>query len=129
LDIATISHVINYDIPETADTYIHRIGRTGRAERDGDALTLVTGEDTATIRDIERALNARIERRTVAGFDYNAPAPVANEFQRAPMPPRGARPNTPRPAAQRGAPQRPAQQGSSNARNRVQREPRAASSR
>jgi ATP-dependent RNA helicase RhlE len=133
LDIATISHVINYDIPETADTYIHRIGRTGRAERDGDALTLVTGEDTATIRDIERALNARIERRTVVGFDYNAPAPVANEFQRAPQAPRGTRPNTPRATVQRGAPQRPAQrpaqQGASNARNRTQREGRAANSR
>ena len=129
LDIATISHVINYDIPETADTYIHRIGRTGRAERDGDALTLVTGEDTATIRDIERALHARIERRTVAGFDYDAPAPVANEFQRGPMPPRGGRPNTPRPTAQRGVPQRPAQQGASNGRNRAQREGRAAGSR
>ncbi len=85
LDIATVSHVINYDIPETADTYVHRIGRTGRAERDGDALTLVTREDAATIRDIERTLKAPIERRTAAGFNYDAPAPVANEFQRAPL--------------------------------------------
>ncbi len=86
LDIATVSHVINYDIPETADTYIHRIGRTGRAERDGDALTLVTGEDAATVRDIERTLKAPIERRTVTDFDYSAPAPTANEFQRPAMP-------------------------------------------
>ncbi len=82
LDIATISHVINYDIPDTADTYIHRIGRTGRAEREGDALTLVTSEDGATIRDIERTLKAPIERRTVADFDYSAPAAVHNEFHR-----------------------------------------------
>jgi len=86
LDIATISHVINYDIPDTADTYIHRIGRTGRAEREGDALTLVTGEDAVTIRDIERALKAPIERRTLPDFDYAAPAPVHNEFQRGPKP-------------------------------------------
>ena len=86
LDIATISHVINYDIPDTADAYIHRIGRTGRAEREGDALTLVTSEDTATIREIERALKQPIERRTVAEFDYTLPAPVHNEFQRAPQP-------------------------------------------
>jgi ATP-dependent RNA helicase RhlE len=89
LDIATISHVINYDIPDTADAYIHRIGRTGRAEREGDALTLVTSEDTATIRDIERALRAPIERRTVPNFDYSAPAPVLNEFQRGPRPQQG----------------------------------------
>lgn len=82
LDIATISHVVNYDIPDTADTYIHRIGRTGRAERDGDAVTLVTSEDTATIRDIERALGAKIERRTIDGFDYTAPALSANEMAR-----------------------------------------------
>lgn len=86
LDIATVSHVINYDIPETADTYIHRIGRTGRAERDGDALTLVTNEDGLLIRDIERALKSPITRRTVPGFDYNMPAPIANEFHRDPRP-------------------------------------------
>jgi ATP-dependent RNA helicase RhlE len=90
LDIATISHVINYDIPDTADTYIHRIGRTGRAERNGDAMTLVTSEDTATIRDIERALGARIERRTVAGFEYDISVAPANEFHRATPPLRRA---------------------------------------
>ena len=77
LDIATVSHVINYDIPDTADAYIHRIGRTGRAERDGDALTLVAAEDAPIVRDIERALKQPITRRTLAGFDYNAPAPPA----------------------------------------------------
>lgn len=104
LDIATISHVINYDIPDTADTYIHRIGRTGRAERDGDAMTLVTGEDTATIRDIERTLRAAIERRKVEGFDYNAAAPVVNEFQRPPQQ-FGSRGGQPRAQAQRSAAQ------------------------
>jgi ATP-dependent RNA helicase RhlE len=88
LDIATVSHVINYDIPDTADTYIHRIGRTGRAEREGDALTLVTGEDTLMIRDIERALKAPITRRTLPDFDYAVPAPVHNEFARGPQPQR-----------------------------------------
>ena len=86
LDVATISHVINYDIPDTADAYIHRIGRTGRAEREGDALTLVTGEDTVTIREIERALKAPIERRTLRDFDYSVAAPVQNEFARGPRP-------------------------------------------
>jgi ATP-dependent RNA helicase RhlE len=71
LDITTISHVINYDIPDCATTYIHRIGRTGRAERSGDALTLVTHEDKALLRDIEKILGRPIERRVVKGFNYD----------------------------------------------------------
>lgn len=73
LDVTAISHVINYDIPDTADAYIHRIGRTGRAERSGDALTLVTADDRAIVRDIERALGEPITVRRVEGFDYGAP--------------------------------------------------------
>jgi ATP-dependent RNA helicase RhlE len=117
LDIATISHVINYDIPDTADAYIHRIGRTGRAEREGDALTLVTGEDAATIREIERALKQPIERRTVADFDYTLPAPVHNEFQRGPQPQRGQAhaAGQPRPERSRTE-QRPSQRGSAGPR-------------
>ncbi|HEY3289161.1 MAG TPA: DEAD/DEAH box helicase [Anaerolineae bacterium] len=76
LDIATITHVINYDIPDTPDAYIHRIGRTGRIEHAGDAMTLVTSEDNATVRDIERTLGKQIERRTVEHFDYKSPAPA-----------------------------------------------------
>jgi len=70
LDIASISHVINYDIPDCADTYIHRIGRTGRAEQTGEALTLVSVEDSEIVREIERSLGQRIETREFAGFDY-----------------------------------------------------------
>ena len=88
LDVETISHVINYDIPDTADTYIHRIGRTGRAEREGDAVTLVTKQDSAIVWDIEKALGAPIERRKLEDFDYNTPPPSADEFKRAPMAPR-----------------------------------------
>jgi ATP-dependent RNA helicase RhlE len=75
LDIESVSHVINFDIPDTVDAYIHRIGRTGRAEREGDAFTLVTPEDNGMVRDIERALKKPIERRKLEGFDYAAPAP------------------------------------------------------
>jgi ATP-dependent RNA helicase RhlE len=77
LDIATISHVINYDIPDTPDAYIHRIGRTGRAERNGDALTLVTADDHAIVRDIERALGESLPVRRIEGFDYGAPTAAA----------------------------------------------------
>ncbi len=85
IDVSQISHVVNYDIPDTPEAYIHRIGRTGRAARSGDAFTLVTGEDTAMVRTIERTLNATLERRTVDGFDYSVPAPRKDvEFARPP---------------------------------------------
>jgi len=70
IDIALISHVINYDIPGTVEAYTHRIGRTGRAAQLGDAFTLVTRDDMQKVRAIERVLNAPIERRTLADFDY-----------------------------------------------------------
>jgi len=72
LDVESISHVINYDVPDTVDAYIHRIGRTGRAEQEGDAFTIVTPEDNDMVRDIERALGQKIARLTVEGFDYSA---------------------------------------------------------
>lgn len=89
IDVSQISHVINYDIPDTSEAYIHRIGRTGRAARSGDAFTLVTSDDTAMVRAIERVLRGTIERRTVEGFDYSVPAPHREvEFVRPPRPPR-----------------------------------------
>lgn len=85
IDVTQISHVINYDIPNTTDAYIHRIGRTGRADRNGDAYTLVTGEDTAMVHAIERVLGSSIRRRTIDGFNYNITAPRKEvEFARAP---------------------------------------------
>jgi ATP-dependent RNA helicase RhlE len=75
IDVSTISHVINFDIPDTADAYTHRIGRTGRVDRTGDAFTLVTQDDEGEVRAIERLLGARIERRTLAGFDYDRSPP------------------------------------------------------
>ncbi len=85
IDVDQISHVINYDISDTPEAYIHRIGRTGRAERSGDAFTLVTGEDTATVRAIERILGTPLKRNIIDGFNYNVPAPWKNtEFSRLP---------------------------------------------
>lgn len=72
LDIESVSHVINYDVPATPEDYIHRIGRTGRAERTGDAFTLITPEDDDQVRAIERVLRKPIERRELEGFDYAA---------------------------------------------------------
>ena len=91
LDIDSITHVINYDMPDTADAYIHRIGRTGRAQRTGDAFTLVTDEDKDMIRILERIMKAPLERVTLPDFDYSPPppprsAPHHREGQRPPRP-------------------------------------------
>jgi ATP-dependent RNA helicase RhlE len=75
LDVEGISHVINFDMPATADDYIHRIGRTGRAERTGDAFTLVTPEDKDMVRDLEKIMGKALLRQVLDGFDYKAPAP------------------------------------------------------
>ncbi|HTB81492.1 MAG TPA: DEAD/DEAH box helicase [Opitutaceae bacterium] len=70
LDIAGVSHVINYDVPENPEDYVHRIGRTGRAQNTGDAFTLVTEDDVRDARSIERFVGAAIERKKVEGFPY-----------------------------------------------------------
>jgi ATP-dependent RNA helicase RhlE len=75
LDVEGISHVINYDVPEHAEDYVHRIGRTARAEADGDAITLVTPDDEAMIYRIEHLLGHKIERNTLPDFDYDVPTP------------------------------------------------------
>jgi ATP-dependent RNA helicase RhlE len=100
LDIAQISHVINYDIPDTVDAYTHRIGRTGRAARTGDAFTLVTPEDNDMVRDIERALKSKLERVKLPDFDYAArderpPAPARPQFGRGPGASHGPRAQRP----------------------------------
>jgi ATP-dependent RNA helicase RhlE len=69
IDVSQISHVINYDMPDTADAYTHRIGRTGRMARLGTALTLVTKDDLPMMRTIERLLGRSLEQRRLAGFD------------------------------------------------------------
>jgi ATP-dependent RNA helicase RhlE len=70
IDVSSISHVINYDIPSTGDAYTHRIGRTGRAERSGQAYTFVTIDDDKAVRTIERELSMRLQRVRLDGFDY-----------------------------------------------------------
>jgi ATP-dependent RNA helicase RhlE len=79
LDIENVSHVINFDMPDTADAYIHRIGRTGRAQRTGDAFTLVTDEDKDMIRTLERIMGSELKREVLEDFDYKASAPPRSE--------------------------------------------------
>ena len=88
IDVSSISHVINYDMPDTTDAYTHRIGRTGRAAKTGDAFTFVTHEDEPLVRSIERVMGEQIERRTVKGFDYAKASPAKDgEFARPPRQP------------------------------------------
>ena len=68
IDVEQVSHVVNFDMPNTSDAYTHRIGRTGRAERDGKAYTFVTDKDRAMVREVERRIGTSIPRRTVEGI-------------------------------------------------------------
>src|ERR1700676_3923004 len=79
LDIPDVSHVINYDLPDESENYIHRIGRTARMGKPGEALSLVTPEERATLGRLERTLGKPLPRDTVEGFEapqITAPKPV-----------------------------------------------------
>lgn len=80
IDVSEISHVINFDIPDTADAYTHRIGRTGRAHRSGEAYTFAAQADGPIVRDIEKVLGTAIERRRLPDFNYGSFVPE-RQFQ------------------------------------------------
>jgi len=70
IDVEALSHVVNFDVPAVPEDYIHRVGRTARAEATGDAFTFVSPEEEGDLRAIERAIAKRLPRITVPGFDY-----------------------------------------------------------
>jgi ATP-dependent RNA helicase RhlE len=70
IDIEALSHVVNFDVPNSADDYVHRVGRTARAEAEGDAFLFVSPEEESQLRAIERTLGKRLPRVTLPGFDY-----------------------------------------------------------
>jgi ATP-dependent RNA helicase RhlE len=72
IDVEALGHVVNFDVPLVPEDYIHRVGRTGRAEATGDAFTFVAPEEEDDVRAIERAIGRRLPRVTVPGFDYSA---------------------------------------------------------
>ncbi len=74
IDVTQISHVINYDMPDTLDAYTHRIGRTGRHTKTGDAFTFITPEDEDMVRRIEGVLRAKVNRCLLNDFDYKKAA-------------------------------------------------------
>ena len=70
IDVASVTHVINYDVPQHPEDYVHRIGRTGRAQAEGDALTLMVAEDSTYVHAIERFIGKKIDQLKVDNFDY-----------------------------------------------------------
>ena len=70
IDVDALGHVVNFDVPQVPDDYIHRVGRTGRAEATGEAFTFVSPEEEGNLRDIERAIGRRLPRVTVPDFNY-----------------------------------------------------------
>jgi ATP-dependent RNA helicase RhlE len=77
IDVSEISHVINFDMPDTVDAYTHRIGRTGRAHKTGQALTFMAQGDEPLVRQIEKVLGKKIERRRLPGFNYGRSKPAS----------------------------------------------------
>jgi ATP-dependent RNA helicase RhlE len=84
LDIADVSHVINYNVPEHCEDYVHRIGRTGRARSKGDAFTLLTASDAQDLASIERYIGRKIERVKLEGFPYQYSA-ILDEERHGPL--------------------------------------------
>jgi ATP-dependent RNA helicase RhlE len=82
IDVSEISHVVNFDMPNTVDAYTHRIGRTGRAERTGEAFTLAVRGDGLMIRQIEKSLGTALERRRLPNFDYGVGFDPERQFPR-----------------------------------------------
>jgi len=82
IDVDGISHVVNYDFPMHAEDYVHRIGRTGRANAIGDAISFVTPEDHGELRALERFIGRGIVRKRAEGFDYQAAGPAQTESSR-----------------------------------------------
>jgi ATP-dependent RNA helicase RhlE len=99
IDVSDISHVINFDMPDTVDAYTHRIGRTGRVHKAGEAFTFMAEGDESMVREIEKVLGKPIERRRLPGFSYGRSA------QASPSPGNG-----------RNQPRRPASKGGNGSR-------------
>ena len=87
IDVAGVSHVVNYDVPQHPEDYVHRIGRTGRAQAVGDAFTIFTGEDLEHVMKIERFIGSKIARQKLEGFDYLYCALFSSEVPGAPPKP------------------------------------------
>ncbi|PAW65292.1 MAG: RNA helicase [Verrucomicrobiia bacterium Tous-C2TDCM] len=92
LDISGVTHVINYRVPENPEDYVHRIGRTGRAQKEGDAFTILTADELESARSVEHFIGQKIERKKLEGFAYNYTALLESN----PQPLRKKRPSGPK---------------------------------
>jgi ATP-dependent RNA helicase RhlE len=92
LDISGVTHVINYRVPENPEDYVHRIGRTGRAQKEGDAFTILTADELESARSVEHFIGQKIERKKLESFAYNYTALLENN----PQPLRKKRPSAPK---------------------------------
>jgi len=121
LDIESLPHVVNYDLPHVPEDYVHRIGRTGRAGETGQAVSLVSGEDRSYFRDIERLIGKKIEQQIIPGFEpgsgYHSaqPEPQGRRGQRPQSQPR--RPEHPRSAQRNQSNGQQRNQGNGQQRN------------
>jgi ATP-dependent RNA helicase RhlE len=106
IDVDGISHVVNYDFPMHSEDYVHRIGRTGRANQIGDAISFVSQDDYGSLKSLERFIGRGIVRKKAEDFDYHQPAPP-----RLPEAPRGPRGGGGGGGGGRGQQQRPSQGG------------------
>ncbi len=104
IDIDALPYVINYELPNVPEDYVHRIGRTGRAGAGGEALSLVSHDERGNLRDIERLIRRELEVVALPGFEQSAIAPPAPPSQ-----PRGGRPGGQRQGQQQGRDKRPGQ--------------------
>ncbi len=108
IDVSKISHVINFDMPDTVDAYTHRIGRTGRAHESGEELTFVAGGDEDMVRAIERVLGTRIERRAIDGLTVVEAVAPPNDTPATSSRPQSTRGPHGQSARQNGSSSRPA---------------------
>ena len=91
IDVTDISHIINYDLPEDPENYVHRIGRTGRMGADGMAIAFVTPEQGEQLTAIEMFINGQVEQRRVKGFEPVRQPPKAEEAPKPHVPVYGKR--------------------------------------
>ena len=115
LDIEELPHVVNYELPNVPHDYVHRIGRTGRAGNNGEAISLVSADENAYLADIEPLTGRRVDREVIAGFEPGPPPPAAPQAEprRPPQPAgrpgqRNARPRTPQNSAPEKTARKPA---------------------
>ena len=133
IDVADLGHVVNFDVPAQPEDYIHRVGRTGRAEATGDAFTFVSPEEEADVRAIEKAVGRRLPRVTLPDFDYNARSaqvfevPIAERIKEIRARKAADRQRSAEKAARKAGQPAPAARGSSGASSSGSRRPAAPS--